>query len=280
MSVSGQQEKLINRNPHGDFDAVQASRQPYQRRDFQQFQTPSPSWAPGTGANTTSPASSSPHVAIDPYAEGRPAVYNYKLLISAMVPRPIAFLSTVSKDGQRRNLAPFSYANIINHDPPLFVIGIAGSMKAAKDTLANLASQGEAVLNIVSDSYVEAMNYTSIDAPSDVSEWDLTGLTPVASDHVKPARVGEAIFAAECKLVEPAREWRNRQGQVTGVSVFLEASLFHARQDAINQDHNLIDPAVLRPVGRLGGITYATIQDGFELLRPSYEKEITSKSMQ
>ena len=104
-------EKLINRNPHGDFKTVEASRPKWDAtKSFDYSQTPKPDWAFGSGANDKS-SIDIPHVEIDPHAEGRPAVFNYKLLISAVIPRPIGFLSTRSKDGTSTNLAPFSYTD-------------------------------------------------------------------------------------------------------------------------------------------------------------------------
>jgi hypothetical protein len=130
-------EKEIKRNPHGDFKAVEASRPPFEANDFHYTQTPKPSWKPGSGANDPSGLEKN-HREIDPYGEGRAAVLNYKMLISAVVPRPVGFTSTISADGKSTNLAPFSYFTLVNHDPPIFVLGFAGGMDKAKDTLKNL----------------------------------------------------------------------------------------------------------------------------------------------
>lgn len=278
-AASAEQEKLIQRNTHPDFDKVQSERPAYPNRSWEQYKTPQPSWQAGGGANALHNGQDKKHIAIDPYESGRPSVFNYKLLISAIVPRPIGLLSTSSKDGKMTNLAPFSYTQMLNHDPPIFVVGFAGSVEGAKDSLKNLLETGEAVLNIVSDTFVEAINYTSINAPLGVSEWDLTGLTRAPSNIVQPAFVKESVFAVEAKLLEH-KEWTNKQGKVTGVSVFLEGVQFHAREDALNADRNLLDPAVLRPVGRLGGITYSTCDSGFELLRPDFEKEAARDDVQ
>ena len=94
------------------------------------------------------------HVDIDPYEEGRPATSNYKLLISSIIPRPIGFVSTRSKDGSSTNLAPFSYTQVVNHDPPMFIVGYAGGFDKAKDSLRNLVESGECVINIISEHYV------------------------------------------------------------------------------------------------------------------------------
>jgi hypothetical protein len=156
-------EKAIRRNHHRDFKKVEAGRPPYRTdAEFTYTKTVKPDWKFGSGANDLA-AHNKKHVEIDPYAEGRSPASNYKLLISAIVPRPIGFCSTVSKDGEyihslkkrkrngsnifhlgkSSNLAPFSYFNVINHDPPLFIFGFAGGLNRPKDSLRNLIDTKE-----------------------------------------------------------------------------------------------------------------------------------------
>ncbi|KAF1927152.1 uncharacterized protein M421DRAFT_422014 [Didymella exigua CBS 183.55] len=266
-------EKEIKRNPHGDFKAVEASRPPFDANtSFHYTQTPKPDWKTGSGANDASNASKQ-HRSIDPYESGRPVVHNYKLLISAIIPRPVGFTSTISGDGKSTNLAPFSYFNMVNHDPPIFVLGFAGGMDRAKDTLKNLLETKEAVINIISEEYVEAANFTSINAPESVSEWSFSGLTPEKSKVVRPDRVKEAVFSIEAKLVDTT-EWTSKNpdtpGKKTGVTAFLEGVNFWVREDAIDEQGVLVDPAVMKPISRLGGITYARTTQAFELPRPDF----------
>lgn len=244
-------EDAIKRNPHPDFKKVEASRPPFDSSASLQFtQAPAPEWKFGDGSNgTDAGAVGKKHVAIDPYEDGRPAVFNYKLLISSVVPRPIAFLSTRSADGKTTNLAPFSYFNFFNHDPPLFVVGIVpdGTKEGgAKDSLKNITETGEAVINIISEHYVEAANATSINAPYGASEWDVSGLTPAYdTETVKVARVKEAIFSVEVKL-DTIKEYESKTtpGKKTSSVVILEGTRFWVREDALNEDKNLVDPAV------------------------------------
>ncbi|OIW33022.1 hypothetical protein CONLIGDRAFT_570696 [Coniochaeta ligniaria NRRL 30616] len=270
-------EAQIKRNPHPDFKTVESSRPPFPPTTFHHVRTPQPTWTPGSGPNTPTP--STPHTLIDPFESGRPAGFNYKLLISAIVPRPIAFVSTRSADGTTTNLAPFSYFQMVNHDPPLFVIGFASALTPedkSKDTLRNLAATGECVINIISESFVEAANATSVNAPRDVSEWDVSGLTPVYDcQTVKCARVKEAVFSVEAKL-ESLKEFDSRStaGKKSGTMGVVEGTRFWVREDAINEERNIVDPAVLRPVSRLGGITYGRTTEAFELPRPDFEKDI------
>ena len=246
-------ESDIKRNPHPDFKKVEASRPAWDRdaEGFKYTQVASPSWNFGSGANdlATEDQQRKQHVTIDPFAEGRAPVNNYKLLISAVVPRPIAFVSTVSPDGKTTNLAPFSYFQVINHDPPLFVIGFASSLEgaaAAKHTLHNLAETRECTVNIISEHFAEAANSTSINAPYGASEWAVSGLTPSYDCHtVKPARVKEAVFSIEAKL-ESLREFesRSKPGTKNATMVIIEGTRFWVREDAINEDRNVIDPSV------------------------------------
>ncbi|KAI1500397.1 hypothetical protein F5X99DRAFT_386364 [Biscogniauxia marginata] len=283
MSVSTAMEAEIKRNPHPDFKKVEASRPDWDASSRLRFtKTASPSWTFGSGANELedSSSSSSPpkkHIQIDPYEPGRPAPFNYKLLISSIVPRPIGFVSTRSPASPPRdNLAPFSYFQVVNHDPPLFVLGVAGSLAAPKDTLRNLLETRECVVGIISEHFVEAANAASVDAPHGVSEWDVTGLTPVDDCvTVKAPRVREAVFSVECKL-ESCREFESRAtpGKKTGCLIVLEGTRFWVREDAINEERNLVDPSVLRPISRLGGITYARITEAIELQRPVFEKDV------
>lgn len=250
-------ESDIKRNPHPDFKGVEASRPPFDRdAAFSFTQTAQPNWQPGDGANDTLPAgddaAAHKHVTIDPYAPDRSPVNNYKLLISAIVPRPIAFVSTRSADGTTTNLAPFSYFQLIHHDPPLFVIGFASSLEASargKHSLHNLAATGECTINIISEHFLEAANATSVNAPYGVSEWAVSGLTPAYDcETVRCARVREAVFAVEGKL-ESVREFesRSRPGKMGGTMAVVEGVRFWAREDAVNEERSLIDPAVGNP---------------------------------
>jgi len=283
-------EKMVKRNPHGNFKEVEAGRPKWNEYDkFAFTQTKKPDWQPGDGANDNGESLKHDHIDIDPYAENRPAVFNYKLLISAIVPRPIGFVSTTSKDGKSTNLAPFSYTQVVNHDPPVFTIGYAGGFDQAKDSLRNLNETGECVINIISEHMIEAANATSINAPYGVSEWALTGLTPAKCKDVKADRVKESVFAVECKLMNTQEfESRATPGKKTGVLAVVEGVRFWVREDAINEERNIIDPAVsvrlwllrlftdviqiLKPVSRLGGITYGRVVEGVEIPRPDWNE--------
>ena len=188
----------------------------------------------------------------------------YKLMIGAIVPRPIAFVSTVSVAGVR-NLAPFSFFTACSANPPVicFAPMVRASDGAQKDTLHNVRETGEFVVNIVSEEFVERMNICSAEFPPEVDEWEKSGLTPAASDSVKPARVRESRFHMECKLVDIVSVSKLPLG---GSLVLGEVIRFHV-DDVLFDDYR-IDPVKLRAIGRMGGPMYARTTDRFDLQRP------------
>lgn len=199
-------------------------------------------------------------------------IHNYSLMISGIAPRPIGLASTVSADGTA-NLAPFSYFQIVDHDPPVFMLAFSGRTGASKDTLRNLRETGEAVLNTVSENMIQAVNATSIDAPHGFSEWPLSGLTKAPSTTVEPARVEEAVFSIETKLLKIVDfDTSNPSLNSHGCLALLEATRFWVREDAIDKQRKHIDLERLRPVGQLGGIAYARITDTFDLPRTNWAR--------
>jgi flavin reductase (DIM6/NTAB) family NADH-FMN oxidoreductase RutF len=188
----------------------------------------------------------------------------YKLMIGSIVPRPIAFVSSVSPDGIR-NLAPFSFFTGVSANPPVicFCPMVRSSDGKKKDTLHNIEATGEFVVNVVSEDIVRQMNMCSGEYPPEVDEFALSRLTPVDSDLVKPPRVGEARISMECKL----RQIVPVSDAPLGASIVLgEILRFHV-QDALF-DNFKIDPDRLRAVGRMGGPAYTRTKDRFNLERP------------
>ena len=199
---------------------------------------------------------------IDPGTESPRNVY--KVMIGAIVPRPIAFVSTLSADGIR-NLAPFSFFPAISANPPVICFSpmIRGSDSGRKDTLRNIEATREFVVNIVSENFVQQMNTCSGEYPPEVDEFEVSGLTPVPSDMVRPARVKEARVNMECKLVQVVHV---SERQLGGSIVLGEVLRFHV-DDTIVEDFR-IDPDKLSAVGRMGGATYVRTTDRFDLVRP------------
>jgi len=190
----------------------------------------------------------------------------YKLMIGAIVPRPIALVSTISVDGIR-NLAPFSFFTGISSKPPLicFCPGPRSESGPRKDTLINVSMTKEFVVNIVSEEIAEAMNLTSGEYPSGVDEFEVAGLTPAPSDLVKPPRVAESHVSMECR-VALAIEFGDEPGG--GNLIVGEILRFHLDERVISENLR-IDPDKLRAIGRMGGPTgYTRTRDRFDMIRP------------
>lgn len=124
----------------------------------------------------------------------------YRLLIGTVVPRPIAWISSVGADGSR-NLAPFSYFMGVGADPPTIAVSINARQGGRKDSLRNIQETGEFVLNLVTESLLERMVATSGEYAYGFDEFAWAGLTPLPSDFVKAPRVGESPVHMECKLL-------------------------------------------------------------------------------
>jgi len=188
----------------------------------------------------------------------------YKLMIGAIVPRPIALVSTVD-GGDVRNLAPFSYFTACSSNPPVVVFCpiLRPVPPMAKDTLRNILATREFVVNIVSEEFAERMNATSAQVGPEIDEFELSGLTPMASELIKPARVAESHVHMECRLLQVVQVSDQPGG---GSLVLGEVLRFHVRQDLI--DNFRIDPDKLRAIGRMAGSTYVRTTDRFDLERP------------
>ena len=190
-----------------------------------------------------------------------------RVLTGVVVPRPIAFVSTISNSGNV-NLSPYSFFNAVSYDPPLIIFSYSKftSDGKLKDSLSNIEQNGEFVVNIVNENIVEAMNKTAAEYPEDVNEFDVANLTQIDSDLVKPPRLSESPVNMECKLerIITLGTEAHPQGLVIGEIIQLHID------DEIISGHR-INHEKLKPVGRLAGNMYTHTYDVFELMRPSYE---------
>ncbi|RGP79535.1 nitrilotriacetate monooxygenase component b [Fusarium longipes] len=236
--------------------------------------SPDPSWSYGDGVRTDEiPAFNKIHKEIDPYSPDRSVSQNYRLLISGIAPRPIGFISTVSKNGGTKNLAPFSYFQMVDHDPPMFIVSFSSRHGRIKDTYQNMKDTKECVINTVSENMIEAVNASSIDAPYGISEWDITGLTEAPTTTVKPSRVKESVLSIEAKIVD-IKEFQGHRPGMSGSAIFLvEATRLWVQEDATNEDFSHIELDKLRPVAQLGGMSYGRITSTFELPRTRWVDE-------
>jgi flavin reductase (DIM6/NTAB) family NADH-FMN oxidoreductase RutF len=187
----------------------------------------------------------------------------YKLMIGAIVPRPIAWVSTMDAAG-KLNLAPFSYFTAVCPDPMtlLFCPGWSSIRGRNKDTQLNIEATGEFVINITNEATKEAMNLSATEFERSVNEFEWAGVTPAASTRIRVPRVAEAPIAFECKLQQMVVV---KEGPGGGTAVFGEVQAIHVRDDILENGYIL--PEQLQPIGRLAGSTYAHINDLFEMHR-------------
>ncbi|MDQ6418792.1 flavin reductase family protein [Paenibacillus sp. LHD-117] len=202
-------------------------------------------------------------IAIDPGAQS--AHDNYKLLIGSIIPRPIAFVTTLSREGVL-NAAPFSFFNIVTADPPMVSVSVQRKNGEPKDTARNAANRGEFVVHIADERYVEAINETAAPVPPDVSEVGLAGLTPVPSDRIAVPGVAEARVRMECVL-EQTIPLGGHDGTPSCDLLIGRVVRFHIDDELYEKGR--IDPDALLPVSRLAGNDYAKLGERFTLVRPT-----------
>jgi flavin reductase (DIM6/NTAB) family NADH-FMN oxidoreductase RutF len=188
----------------------------------------------------------------------------YKLLVGSVVPRAIAWVSTVSTDG-RRNLAPFSFFTVASPDPPTLLFSVGPSTRMGiehKDTLANVRATGQMTINAPSVSNLDGLVATSIVAPPGDDEFVIGGLTAEPSVLVDPPRVAEAPIAMECEL--------DRTLRVGGNHLVLARILLWRFAPDIRVDGK-VDMERMQPLGRLAGPRFVTSMD--MVVRPSPQAE-------
>ncbi len=193
----------------------------------------------------------------------------YKLLIGGIIPRPIAWVSTVSPRGIA-NLAPFSFFNAIGSDPMLLMFCPANTATGSeKDSLRNAKLEveggvGHFVVNMVSHELAAKMSLTAEPLDYEDSEFTLARLTPVKSTRVLPPRIGEAKLAFECVTRQVIR---TNPGVANGGNIVIgEVVYIHACDGLVNSRYH-VDPVILDAIGRHGGNTYSTTRERFEIPR-------------
>lgn len=187
----------------------------------------------------------------------------YKLMIGSIVPRPIAWVSSMDAGGNL-NLAPFSYFTAVCPDPMTLVFcpGFSSARQRLKDTRLNVEATGEYVINITNEATKEAMNLSATEFDRGVDEFEWAGVTPAPSTRVKAPRVAEAPIAFECKLQQIVVV---SDGPGGGAAVFGEVVAIHVRDEVYENGYIL--PQKLQPIGRMAGATYAHINDLFQMAR-------------
>lgn len=202
---------------------------------------------------------------IDPKEIPVPKLHHY--LLGAVGPRPIAFASTIDKDGNK-NLAPFSFFNVFSANPPIMVFSPArsGRTNTTKNTFDNVKEIPEVVINIVNYSIVEQMSLASSPFEAEVDEFVKSGLTPIASETVRPFRVKESPVQFECKVNEIIE--LGKEGGA-GNLIICEVTKIHINEDVLDEN-GVIDQHKIDLVSRMGGNWYcrANSDSMFEIKKP------------
>lgn len=188
----------------------------------------------------------------------------YKLMTGSIVPRAIAWVSTVDQEGVP-NLAPFSFFTAITSRPPtiLFCPATRASDGGQKDTFNNVIATGEFVVNFVTEATADAMNITSVEVPAHVNEFERAGLTAVPSVMVRAPRVLESPIHFECRLHQVV--------DVGDAHIVIGQIVYMHFDESVYRDGNYIDTLAYQPIGRLAGNGYSYVRELFDLKRPPSE---------
>lgn len=182
----------------------------------------------------------------------------YKVLTAAVTPRPIGWVSSINANGER-NLAPFSFFNVVGYDPPHVVFAPINPNGVKKDTTNNVLETGEFVVNMVTEDLVEKMNQTSARLAPNEDEFEFAGLTPQESVLVKPPRVKESLISFECKLVHHYSFVEKQNGSTILIG---QVVLIHVADEIIKSDFK-IDTDLYKTIGKMEGGLYCRTGDQF-----------------
>ena len=202
---------------------------------------------------------------LDPKELPVPKLHHY--LLGSIGPRPIAFASTVDKEGNR-NLAPFSFFNVFSANPPILIFSPArsGRTNTTKNTHDNVKDVAEVVINVVTYDMVHQMSLTSSPFEAGVDEFEKARFTPVASDTIRPYRVKESPVQIECKVLE-VKELGKDGG--AGNLVICEVQKIHIAEEVLDENQ-MVDQQKIDLVSRMGGNWYCRANDAsmFEVDKP------------
>ncbi|NHM31190.1 flavin reductase family protein [Neobacillus terrae] len=201
-------------------------------------------------------------LSIDP--KSLPDKENYKFLTGSIIPRPVAFVTSLSNDGVL-NGAPFSYFNIVSSTPPLISISVQRKAGERKDTARNILECGEFVVHITDEENVEKINVTAASLPPHESEIPAAGLTPIDSTVIKVSGVKEAKIRFEC-ILEKSLELGDIDGEPACDLIIGRVVQYHINEDLYDQGR--INELKLSAISRLAGNNYAKTGEIFSLERP------------
>jgi len=187
----------------------------------------------------------------------------YKLLTGSIIPRPIAWVSTINEIGIN-NLAPFSYFNMVGDDPPHVMFSTRRDNNSNKDTLNNVLTTKQFVVNMVTEALAEQMNSTAQAVAPEVDEFEMVGVTPIPSSVVKPMRVKESPIQLECEMVHHYFLENHKQG---GACVIIGRVVrMHFDESVLLEDYK-INMKTYKPIARLAGSNYSKIGEVFSIKR-------------
>ncbi|KHF39905.1 flavin reductase family protein [Halalkalibacter okhensis] len=189
---------------------------------------------------------------------------NYKFLTGSIIPRPVAIVTSLSEEGIL-NAAPFSYFNVVSSNPPLISISVQRKNGQMKDTSRNVITRGEFVVHISDETYSKKMNITAKNLPSNESEVEDAGLTPIESLKINVPGIKEARVRMECVLERAISLGGNEESPSCELLIG-KIVQYHIQEDLYA--FGRIDALKLKPLSRLAGNFYAKLGDTFELERP------------
>lgn len=190
----------------------------------------------------------------------------YKILSGSIVPRPIAFITSLSKENVV-NAAPFSFFNVISGHPPLIAVSIGRRQGQMKDTAQHIIDRGEFVVHVSDEAMIQDINETAATLPKEESELERTGLHQVKSSVVAVPGIKEARIRFECQL-EKHLTFQNDEGEMTVDHIIGRVVCAHLDETVYDTEKGYISTDVLKPVARLAGNDYAHLGASFVLKRP------------
>lgn len=192
---------------------------------------------------------------------------NYKFLTGSIIPRPIAWITTISQETNVVNAAPFSYFNVVSKELPLVSLSINRSGQKMKDTARNLLQQNEGVIHLVNDDVLSEMNQSAASLPANESELDQTDLTLADSTEVTVPAIQKAPVRFEVRLHQYIPVKDHDESIISDLFI-LEVLNYHFQDSLFNQEKEYIDLLAFDPLARLAGNTYSHIARTLDLERP------------
>lgn len=194
------------------------------------------------------------------------AKQHYKFLTGSIIPRPIAWITTINQETNIVNAAPFSYFNVVAKDLPLVSLSINRNNQKIKDTARNLLQQKEGVIHLVNDKVLAEMNQTSASLPADESELAKMSLTLVDSQEVTVPAISDAPIRFEVRLHQhiPVKDHNDT---IISDLFILEVLNYHFEENLFDPENEYIDPLTFDPLARLAGATYSHIAGTLDLER-------------